>query len=83
MRLHHSSQRHGLAPTGAKIGKPRLGEVNVFEIVEVLQDSFASMIALASPGEPGELIEAAFDVGWKAQGEHRDQSSGRVAATHM
>jgi hypothetical protein len=65
MPLHHLAQRHGVAAAGAEIGKALLGEIDVFEIVEMLQDGFAGIIALASPRELGKLIKTVFDFGWK------------------
>jgi hypothetical protein len=65
MPLHHFSQRHGLAPTSPDIGKPLLGEIDVFEIVEMFQDGFASIIALASSRKLGKLVKSGFDFGWK------------------
>jgi hypothetical protein len=62
-QFHHFPQLHGLAAASTTIGKPLLGEVNVFEIVEMLQDGFASIIALASPGALGKLSRRASTSG--------------------
>jgi hypothetical protein len=47
-----------------------LGEIKIFEILEVLEDGLADIEGLCAAGAPGELFQALFDGFGKADGQH-------------
>ena len=48
----------------------RLGEVEVLQIIEVLDDGLAYEIGLGAPGALGELLEPLFQIFRQADGQH-------------
>src|SRR4029077_15436333 len=62
---------------GDRLGAPRangrqalLGEVDVFQIVQMLEDGFAGVVSFGASGALGEAVEAFFDGFGKADSEH-------------
>jgi hypothetical protein len=47
-----------------------LGQVNIFHVFEVLQDSFAGVVRFGAAGALGEAGETFFDFLGKADGKH-------------
>lgn len=71
----HSKTRHdffeGDWPTAACAHSFQafLGKIDVFQIVQILQDGFACVVGLRAAGALGQAVEALFDLVWKANGE--------------
>jgi hypothetical protein len=45
-------------------------EINVFQVLEVLQDGFAHIETLGAPGAPGQPRKSFFDRGREPNGKH-------------
>jgi len=54
-------QCNGLFLTLLNTIKGFLGEIEIFEIIEVLEDGFADVEGLSAPGAAGEFFNAFFD----------------------
>ena len=64
-------QGYGAVFTATDAFQRGFGEIQVFEIFQVLQDGFPNIEGLGTPGAPGELFQAFFDGERKANGKHR------------
>jgi hypothetical protein len=65
---HHFFEWDGTNPAGTNLCETLLGEVDIFELLEVLKDGFASVVCFGAAGALGEASEAFFDVVGKADG---------------
>src|SRR6185295_8764081 len=63
-------QRDGLLFVASDAVENALGQVEVFQILQMFEDGFASVESLSPPRAPGELFKALFDGWWKADGQH-------------
>ncbi len=70
MPLQGIFEGNGLLFSGADTFEGAFGSVEVFEIVEVLQDRLADIEGLGAAGAPGQFFEAFFDRLWKPYGQH-------------
>src|SRR5579863_4889813 len=70
MLTHHFFERNRLTTARLYGFQAFLGQINVFQIVEVLQDSFAGIISFRPPGFLGKPREAFFDTFRKPNGKH-------------
>jgi|HubBroStandDraft_5_1064220.scaffolds.fasta_scaffold44397_4 hypothetical protein len=58
---HYFFEGDGANPAGTNLCKTLLGEIDVFEVFEVLKDGFAGVVSLGAAGALGEPIKALFD----------------------
>ncbi len=61
---------NGLLLPAADTFEGAFGSVEVFEIVQVLEDGLADIEGLRAAGAPGQFFEAFFDGWWKPDGQH-------------
>src|SRR5208282_3149035 len=71
MALYHVLQRYGLFLAAAYLLQPRLGHVNVFEVLKMLQNRFAHVIRLGAPGSARQFFQPFLDGLRKSYGQHR------------
>jgi len=72
--------RHRLATLAQSLA--RLRPVQLFEIVDELDDRFAGVVALGPTDPFRQGIEAGFEIGGKAKGEHRRRPSAMQVSHH-
>src|SRR5260370_38943099 len=60
----------GLLFPGADAIQGTLGQIEVFEIVEVFEDGLADVESLGTTGAAGEFFEALFDGLWETNSQH-------------
>src|SRR5580658_11376872 len=65
---HYFFEWNGANSAGTNLGETLLGEVDVFEVFDVLEDRFAGVVSFGAAGTFGEPSEALFDVVGKADG---------------
>src|SRR5271157_2261764 len=65
---HYFFEWDGLAASRAHVRQALFGEVDIFQIVEMLEDGFAGVVCLGASGALGEAVEALFDLFGKADG---------------
>ena len=65
---HYFFEWNGTNASGADLGETLLGEIDVFEVFEVLQDRFAGVVSFGAAGALGEAVEAFLDFVGKADG---------------
>src|ERR1017187_5393343 len=70
MLFHHFLKRHGVAAASAQILQPLFGDVDVFEIVEVIHQGLADVVAFGSPSVLCQLVKPLFDGCRKSDGNH-------------
>jgi hypothetical protein len=58
---HYFFEGNRLAATGADFCQCLLREVDVFQVVQILQDGFTGVVSLGASGAFGEAFEAFFD----------------------
>ena len=68
MAAHYFFEGDRLCAPGANVRQALFGEVDVFKVVEVLEDCFARVIGFGASGALGEAVEAFFDGCRKADG---------------
>src|ERR1700733_5229967 len=68
MLAHNFLEWNGLYPAGFNRLHSLLGEVDVFELIQVLEDGFARVIGFSAAGALGEAGETLFDLLGKANG---------------
>jgi hypothetical protein len=68
MPLQSILKGNGLLIPAANARQGALGQVEVFEVVEMLEDGFADVESLGAAGAAGEFFEAFFDGFWEANG---------------
>jgi hypothetical protein len=61
MTFHCVFERDSVFLSAANPFRSALGEIQILEISQVLQDGFASIIILGTPGAPSEPLEAFFN----------------------
>ena len=61
---------NGLLLPAADTFEGAFGSVEVFEIVQVLEDGLADIEGLRAASAPGQFFEAFFDGWWKPDGQH-------------
>src|SRR5258707_3955503 len=64
-------ERNGGGLTAANAVEGTLGEIQVFQFVEMLKDGFAHVKGLGAPSALGELFQALFNGFGQADGQHR------------
>jgi len=67
---HYFFKRNRLAASRAHFFQCLLSEVDVFEIVQVLEDCFAGVVGFGAAGALGKAVKALFDFVGKTNGEH-------------
>ncbi len=65
---HNFFEWDGTNPACANLCETLLGEVDVFEFLQVLEDSFASVVCFSAAGALGETSETFLNVVGKADG---------------
>jgi hypothetical protein len=63
MPLHRNFERDRLLFPASDAVQSALGEINVLEIVEVFEDSFADVEGFGASSAPGELLRR-FSIDW-------------------
>ena len=66
----HVRQRAGPVFPGTQRLQTRLGEVDVLQIIDVLDDGLSYVLGLGAPGALGELLEPLFQIFRQADGQH-------------
>jgi hypothetical protein len=61
MTFHNFLQGYGAVFTATDAFQRGFGEIQIFEIFQVLQDGLANIEGLGASGVPGELFQAFFD----------------------
>jgi hypothetical protein len=63
---HYFFEWDGTDPPSANLYETLLGKVDILEVIQVLKDSFASVVCFGTASAFGETAEALFDVVGKA-----------------
>jgi len=70
MALHQLIDRHCQIVAATQRLQTRLGEVEVLQIIEVLDDGLAHVVALGAPGALGERFKSLFEIFREADRKH-------------
>src|ERR1019366_10229249 len=70
MTLHDILEWNGVVFTIANALQSALGEIQVLEIFQMLQDGLAGVEALGAPSAAGKLLKTFFDGLRKSDGQH-------------
>src|ERR1700674_2249472 len=70
MTLHDFLKWNGVVLTLSNAFQGTLGEIQVFEILQVLQDSLAGVEALGAAGAAGKLLKTFLDGLRESDGQH-------------
>ena len=65
---HYFFEGDGANPAGTNLCKTLLGEIDVFEVFEVLKDCLTGIVSLGTTSTFGEPLKAFLDIVGKADG---------------